>query len=562
MRPRPGAQRHRGRLLRVHGAQLPHLAARVLGPDGPSLPRAGGRGARRRGPDQQQSPLVSSRRRWRASRRREPSRARRHALRPGGRTRSTPTASTYRAPTRSNCDYDHNGKINYADADEHAERSRAARPSAGTRRAPTTSSAASTPQYASQNDFEFIVTDSSNRLRRVASRPTPRRPILFDPVASRGQTIRAFTGVVSYFSGGSQFTLNARCEDDVITDPNGCPTDTVERGLRPPANLVATSTQTRSESKHSGASALEGPIRCDPSVYSPPCRRSPASRSLARRRSRSSRRLRCRRRPCRRRPPAPPPPPPARRAAAAPRALDGAPAPRARAAAGLSAQLRPTAGATPRPGLRRAWARPARAPSASRRPGTRPGDFMDTRLSWTFGDDDFLHPTGQLIPLSPTLLDRRPPAVPPLLRRAELALRRPREPHAPRDVQEDAGLHPAPDDRGGGRPALRSRRARGEHGQPQHGALRRRLVPPPLLQHGTRTRAKASRRRSSRSTPTASASATSTTSRGAARPRTSTSRSSPASRGARRASRSSTTRSASTRSAASRRRRSSSRSRS
>jgi hypothetical protein len=34
-------------------------------------------------------------------------------------------------------------------------------------------------------------------------------------------------------------------------------------------------------------------------------------------------------------------------------------------------------------------------------PGTRPGDFMDTRLSWTFGDDDFLHPTGELIPLSP-----------------------------------------------------------------------------------------------------------------------------------------------------------------
>jgi hypothetical protein len=35
-------------------------------------------------------------------------------------------------------------------------------------------------------------------------------------------------------------------------------------------------------------------------------------------------------------------------------------------------------------------------------PGTRSGDFMDTRLTWTFGDDDFLHPTGQLIPLSPT----------------------------------------------------------------------------------------------------------------------------------------------------------------
>lgn len=35
-------------------------------------------------------------------------------------------------------------------------------------------------------------------------------------------------------------------------------------------------------------------------------------------------------------------------------------------------------------------------------PGTRPSDFMDTRLTWTFGADDFLHSTGQDIPLSPT----------------------------------------------------------------------------------------------------------------------------------------------------------------
>ena len=28
-------------------------------------------------------------------------------------------------------------------------------------------------------------------------------------------------------------------------------------------------------------------------------------------------------------------------------------------------------------------------------------DFMDTRLTWTFGDDDFLHQTGEAIPLSP-----------------------------------------------------------------------------------------------------------------------------------------------------------------
>jgi hypothetical protein len=35
-------------------------------------------------------------------------------------------------------------------------------------------------------------------------------------------------------------------------------------------------------------------------------------------------------------------------------------------------------------------------------PGASTGGFMDTRLTWTFGDDDFLHRTGELVPLSPT----------------------------------------------------------------------------------------------------------------------------------------------------------------
>lgn len=43
---------------------------------------------------------------------------------------------------------------------------------------------------------------------------------------------------------------------------------------------------------------------------------------------------------------------------------------------------------------------PVDAPAAEE-PPTRIGDFMDTRLSWTFGDDDVLHATGQAFPLSP-----------------------------------------------------------------------------------------------------------------------------------------------------------------
>ncbi|AKT39139.1 tetratricopeptide repeat protein [Chondromyces crocatus] len=42
-------------------------------------------------------------------------------------------------------------------------------------------------------------------------------------------------------------------------------------------------------------------------------------------------------------------------------------------------------------------------------PGVLFGDFMDTRLTWTFGDDDILHETGQALPISPnaSVGDRR-----------------------------------------------------------------------------------------------------------------------------------------------------------
>ncbi len=44
----------------------------------------------------------------------------------------------------------------------------------------------------------------------------------------------------------------------------------------------------------------------------------------------------------------------------------------------------------------------AGARAAGTPPPSPSGNFMDTRLTWTFGDDDFLHKTGELIPLSPT----------------------------------------------------------------------------------------------------------------------------------------------------------------
>ncbi len=44
---------------------------------------------------------------------------------------------------------------------------------------------------------------------------------------------------------------------------------------------------------------------------------------------------------------------------------------------------------------------PPAAEPPKEEPAVRVGDFMDTRLSWTLGDDDVLHSTGQAQPLSP-----------------------------------------------------------------------------------------------------------------------------------------------------------------
>jgi hypothetical protein len=124
----------------------------------------------------------------------------------------------------SNCDYDHNGKINYADS--------ASTPSEANCAAVCTGNGLTSPpsdyecseysQYASQNDFFFIVDDSSNnsqaRIQGDASAAD-----LFNPVQARGQPMRAFTGLVSYFSGGTQFTILARCQDDVVTDLGSSP---------------------------------------------------------------------------------------------------------------------------------------------------------------------------------------------------------------------------------------------------------------------------------------------------------------------------------------------------
>lgn len=76
--------------------------------------------------------------------------------------------------------------------------------------------------YGSTGGFTIVMTDGTNTAKTQGDATAATN---FDPVASAGMQIGAFSGIVRYFSGGSQFTIQSRCQDDVIADPQGAPID-------------------------------------------------------------------------------------------------------------------------------------------------------------------------------------------------------------------------------------------------------------------------------------------------------------------------------------------------
>jgi hypothetical protein len=143
----------------------------------------------------------------------------------------------------TNCDFDHSGKIDFNDVDEAAC---AAACAGSCSLAPYDPECAEWSTYESDSQFEIIVTDTQGTCQTQTDCPpggylcTPvgsgNRCIaqarlqadaasanLFNPYTSRGQQLRSFTGLLSYFSGGCQFTSNVRCQDDIVTDLNGAP---------------------------------------------------------------------------------------------------------------------------------------------------------------------------------------------------------------------------------------------------------------------------------------------------------------------------------------------------
>jgi hypothetical protein len=105
----------------------------------------------------------------------------------------------------SNCDFDKNGRVTFVKGTPEGDCATACS---------TDPECTEWSSYASRSTFRLTVTDGNGRSAAVQADASTAAG--FDPVAVKGKPLRSFAGTLHYFSGGSQFTLEARCADDII----------------------------------------------------------------------------------------------------------------------------------------------------------------------------------------------------------------------------------------------------------------------------------------------------------------------------------------------------------
>lgn len=115
-------------------------------------------------------------------------------------------------PDATNCDFDDNGKIVFAPDSKEGLCSQAC------------TADAECTEYSNFRDrgtFRLTIADSGNQLGAVQADAS--QSAAFDVLAKKGLPLRSFGGILTYFSGGSQFTIEARCSDDIVDDPKATP---------------------------------------------------------------------------------------------------------------------------------------------------------------------------------------------------------------------------------------------------------------------------------------------------------------------------------------------------
>jgi hypothetical protein len=105
----------------------------------------------------------------------------------------------------TNCDFNHDGKIDFTLGAPEADCSAAC------------SNDVDCIEYSNfkaRSQFRIVVQDINKSQAAIQSDASAASS--FDVLANRGAEIRSFTGTLTYFSGGNQYTIEARCDDDVV----------------------------------------------------------------------------------------------------------------------------------------------------------------------------------------------------------------------------------------------------------------------------------------------------------------------------------------------------------
>ena len=70
--------------------------------------------------------------------------------------------------------------------------------------------------FEARSTFRLTLTDVNGGAAAIQADATASAE--FKPLEMKGKPLRAFTGTLHFFSGGAQYTIEARCKDDIVSD--------------------------------------------------------------------------------------------------------------------------------------------------------------------------------------------------------------------------------------------------------------------------------------------------------------------------------------------------------
>ncbi len=111
------------------------------------------------------------------------------------------------APDATNCDFNRDGRIDFDSDSNEGKCAKACQ---------VDPECTEYSNFESRSAFRLTLKDASGGAQAIQADASASAG--FKPLEMKGKPIKSFTGTLHYFSGGAQFTIEARCKDDIVVD--------------------------------------------------------------------------------------------------------------------------------------------------------------------------------------------------------------------------------------------------------------------------------------------------------------------------------------------------------